>query len=307
MGALLAAVVVGVYITGLTRIYDSNPRGFWIMVVLGAGGAFLLIRALTARKRRRRKILLQPFPQTWRTILSDKVEFYQKLDEAGKARFEQDVQLFLGEKRVTGVNTTVDDEVRVLVAASAVIPIFGFPEWEYRNLQEVLIYPGAFHSHNFAQDSDHGNALGMVGTGPMDRKMILSKTALLNGFVSKRDGKNTGLHEFVHLIDGMDGAFDGIPALAGKAYCLPWMEMIRQEMARIHRGKSELRRYGGTNPTEFFAVASEHFFENPQELKAKHPELYNMLTEVFHQDMRRYFSASFKRKERERQKSTVTP
>src|SRR6185312_9486825 len=107
--------------------------------------------------------------------------------------------------RITGVDTNVEDIDRLLVASSAIIPIFGFPEWKYYNLREVLLYPETFDKEEFLSTNNRRNTLGMVGNGPMQRVMILSKPALHAGFINTQSVDNTGIHEFVHLIDKDDG------------------------------------------------------------------------------------------------------
>jgi Mlc titration factor MtfA (ptsG expression regulator) len=126
----------------------------------------------------------------------------------------------------------------------------------------------------------------MVGEGAMNGTMILSKPALHQGFLNETDKNNTAIHEFVHLIDKTDGAIDGIPEnLLGKQYILPWINLIAKEIEQINKGKSDINPYGATSQTEFFAVASEYFFERPQLLKSKHPELYVLLERIFSHDM----------------------
>ena len=108
--------------------------------------------------------------------------------------------------------------------------------------------------------------------------MILSRKALHHGFSNKTDKGNTAIHEFVHLLDMMDGNTDGIPEqLLGKENVLPWLQLMHKEMEKIHKDKSDIRSYGGTNQAEFFAVAAEYFFERPKLFKRKHPEIYKML------------------------------
>lgn len=248
------------------------------------------------KKQQERRALQQPFPPSWRAQLDQSVPFYHKLPENEKTRFEQQIQRFLFRTRITGIGTQVEDEVHLWVATSAIIPIFGFKDWHYRNLREVLIYPGSFKSDDYAQQGPDRSTLGMVGTGPMSGKMILSKPALINGFLKNSDGHNTGIHEFVHLLDGSDGDFDGIPQLLDQKYILPWLGLMHREMKRIQQGKSQLRAYGATNKAEFFAVASEFFFERPDELKLHYPKLYDLLKQIFQQDLRRQFSPAILRK-----------
>jgi len=226
------------------------------------------------------------FPSVWRTVLEQKVMFYRQLDAAGKQRFEADVIRFLDSVRINGVDTSVDLTDRLLVASSAVIPVFGFPQWDYTFLDEVLLYPGAF-DRQYAVGNQSGEYItGMVGTGgAMEGKMILSKPALHQGFSNETDRKNVGIHEFIHLLDKEDGAIDGIPTiLNNKTFALPWLKLIRQKTAAIMSGKSEIDVYGATSETEFLAVAGEYFFERPHLLQKNHPELYDLLAKAFNQD-----------------------
>jgi len=225
------------------------------------------------------------FSPEWRVILFEKVAFYNALDAEEKLRFEYKVQEFLLNFRITGIDVEVDETDRILVAASAVIPIFGFDNWRYINLDEVLLYPGAFNER-FETEGPGRAILGMVGTGYMEGKMILSKPALLLGFANETDKKNTAIHEFVHLLDMADGRTDGIPSLLlEKQYSIPWIKLIEKKIGDIYKHKSDINPYAGTSRTEFYAVVSEYFFERPKLLKQKHPELYKLLEEVFDQNM----------------------
>lgn len=226
-----------------------------------------------------------PFPNKWRSILATKVLYYNNLSLDNKLKFEYKVFEFLLNCKITGVNTTIDETDKILVASSAIIPIFSFPEWKYLNLSEVLIYPNAF-DEKFNTKGENRNILGMVGTGYMEGKMILSKEALHKGFSNSSDKKNTAIHEFVHLIDKLDGNTDGIPKLLlEQQYTIPWLNLIHSKIEDIANNESDINPYGATNKTEFFAVASEYFFERPKLLQRKHPKLYNKLEQIFNQKM----------------------
>ena len=163
------------------------------------------------------------------------------------------------------------------------IPIFGFPEWKYYNLRDILLYPGSFNEIDFKTEGD-GHIMGMVGNGTMQQMMILSKPALYNGFDNTSDKENTGIHEFVHLLDKEDGDVDGLPeALLEKQYTLPWLNLMAEGIEEIKKEKSDINVYGVTNKAEFFAVAAEYFFEQPELFKKKHTVLYDLMTQVFQQ------------------------
>ena len=258
-------------------------------IILCIVGAFfvavVLYRFLTRKDRRRAALRMEPFPAAWETILLSEVPFFQALDESEKDRFREEVRIFLSEKRITGIKTSVDDTVRVLVAASAVIPIFGFPGWEWNHIHEVLIYPTSFSERYETEKTGGADILGMVGTGAMSRMMILSKPDLLSGFRIPQDRKNVGIHEFAHLVDKSDGAVDGVPNVGlSRNAVIPWLKLVHREMDKIRSHHSDINPYGLKNEAEFFAVASEYFFENPDKMQRKHPDLYGMLERVFHQD-----------------------
>ena len=198
-------------------------------------------------------------------------------------KFEKRVQLFLAGVKITGVNTTVEELDKVLIAASAVIPIFGFPEWEYTNLREVLLYPDSFN-HDFEQSGSDRNVLGMVGNGAFNNVMILSQHELRQAFLNKTGKNNTAIHEFVHLVDKTDGSIDGVPAfILDQQYVLPWLQLMHREMKKILADRSDINPYGATNEAEFFAVVAEYFFERPELLQEKNPDLYELLSQIFRQ------------------------
>lgn len=231
-----------------------------------------------------KKPLTIPFPPAWRNLLEANVPFYHALEPAEKNRFETDIQEFLSTVRITGVQTEVEDTDRLLVASSAVIPLFGFPGWRYRNVTEVLLYEGSFNREYETREGQERNILGLVG-GYTVSTMILSKPALHQGFKDQHSTQNVGIHEFVHLLDRADGATDGIPeSLLQQPFVIPWIKMVQQEISNIRAGASDIDPYGSTNEAEFLSVVSEYFFKQPQQLEKKHPELFALLEKIFRQE-----------------------
>ena len=225
------------------------------------------------------------FPSEWRKILEQKVRFYQNLSKEDRHRFEQDVLELLDDITITGVETSVSDTDKMLVASSGVIPLFGFPNWKYRNLNEVLLYEGTFN-HDYQTKGKGRNILGMVGEGAMQRMMILSKSALHQGFENTYSKNNVGIHEFVHLLDKADGDTDGIPEVfIEQQYLIPWVTEMHQEIKDIKTHKSNINPYGATNQAEFLSVVSEYFFNQPRRLAKDHPELFELLEEIYKQDL----------------------
>jgi hypothetical protein len=248
--------------------------------IIGIAG-IAIMGVLLSLAFRRKKAFPTLSSETIQPLLQEHVAFYQALNVEQKAQFEKRVIGFLEKVHITGVNTTVEDIDRALVAAGAIIPIFSFPDWEYRNIHEVLLYPGSFDDE-FKQDTKDRNILGMVGTGPMQNVMILSQQNVRDGFRNTPDKHNTAIHEFVHLVDKSDGSTDGLPeALIPHQYAKPWLKRIHEEMQLIREGRSDINYYGTTNEAEFLAVVSEYFFEKPAEMEKKHPELYDLLKRIF--------------------------
>jgi|SRR5690554_1322067 len=230
---------------------------------------------------------VQSFPEKWKALLSENVLFYRNLSTTEKDRFRKRMMLFLSEVYIEAVDTDLEDLDKVLIAASSVIPVFGFKEWHYNNLSGIIIYPDNFNDDlQFEQDGEKRIIAGLVGSGRFKNQMILSRKALRHGFENDTDKGNTSVHEFVHLIDKMDGEADGVPErLLQRQYITPWLKLMHAEMEAINNNESDIRKYGGTSEVEFLAVASEYFFERPDLFKRKHPELYEMLEKCFQQDL----------------------
>jgi len=248
-----------------------------IIIILVIVGYFLL------KKKQPLTIIPSNSKLIFEQILDEHVSFYRNLDLSGKSRFQNMIIHFLSETRIEGVGTEITDLDRVLIAASAVIPIFGFPEWKYQNLTNVVLYPDTFNS-DFQFEGESRNIMGMVGSGYMNGQMLLSRAALTKGFSSSAGKENPAIHEFVHLLDKSDGATDGVPEnLLPPEFATPWLKMMHKEMQDIENGKSDINPYAITNEAEFLAVAAEYFFEKPEKFEKMHPELYQMLSRIFAQ------------------------
>lgn len=232
----------------------------------------------------RQTIAWQPH---WSVYLNDKVAFYRTLGEDDKRLFEERARLFLETTSVEAGQFEVSEQDRLLVAASAVIPVWGFPGWHYFNIQQVFLLPASFNE-KFECGQPDSLITGMVGSGPMSGKLALSQPALHLGFENSRDKHNVGIHEFVHLVDMADGDCDGFPERLKKyAYSIPWFELVEKKIVGIENKQSNIREYGATNKAEFLAVASEYFFERPGMMQRKHPKLFEALSEFYQQDVMR--------------------
>ena len=249
---------------------------FQILVVL-----LLLVLAILIAFRIRRTKHHSQLPENYKELLNDYVKFYRQLDEAGKDAFEQRVEQFLAAVKITGVKAEVEDMDRIFIAAGAVIPVFAISDWQYINLHEVLLYPGAFNDE-FDQHGNDRNYAGMVGTGALQHVMVLTKWQLRQGFVNNNDARNTAIHEFVHLVDKMDGTMDGVPEIIlERKYTAQWKSLMETTIQQMKTYGSDIDMYGATSTVEFFAVISEYFFEQPALLEARHPDLFAMLERIY--------------------------
>jgi MtfA peptidase len=249
-----------------------------VLQILFALGLILLIILFVFRPKRMEVI---SWPANYQEVLQDYVRFYANLSEDGKKSFEEKFQKFLSAVKITGANAEVEDLDRVLIGAAAVIPVYYIPDWEYINLREVLLYPGNFN-FDFEQQGYERTVSGMVGSGPLQNVLIISKWELRQGFINSSSNHNTAIHEFIHLIDKLDGTFDGVPELLlERKYVTQWQQLIQHTMESIRRDESDIDPYGATSPVECFAVMAEYFFENPGSFRYNHPELYEMMQRIF--------------------------
>ena len=235
-------------------------------------------RLFAPRQARRQAILSAPFPRPWKHFLETRCEHYRRLPSEYRARFDQQAQIFLAEKRITGIETSVSDEVKLLVAASAVMLTAGWSGYTWDQLTEVLVYPDDFdRDYRFGETDLSGQAhpWGIV---------ILSAPSLLRSFAETGDSYHLGVHEFAHLLDLAHTRFDGIPPYLSDESIRKWMAIMAREDGRLRLGDSELSPYGLTGPEELFAVAVEAFFQTPVVLARSHSDLYEFLSSYFRQD-----------------------
>ncbi|MGB0915904.1 MAG: zinc-dependent peptidase [Crocinitomicaceae bacterium] len=249
----------------------------YIGIGVAAGIAIGYTRLTTKSKSRQKKEPTRPFPKEWRSILEQKIEFYNRLSSTDKREFEKRVHVFLLNVNIKEENTNVTHDDRILIASGAIIPIFRFKSWHYANLKEVILHPNKFSIPNSSKMAN-----GLIGWGAMEGKMWLSRKALQHGFYDQSDNKNVAIHEFIHILDKQDGKMDGImKQVMNEVDLMPWLSVIHQKMKEISIDDSTIRDYGATNEAEFLAVVSEFFFENPEKMKIEHPALYNALDSFF--------------------------
>lgn len=249
----------------------------WLGLILVVLVLWFGLRSSVQRWRAVRR----PLPAASRDWLERHVPLYARADKPSRARFERDVQIVLAEARFEGVGgVEVTDDLRLGVAAGVALLLHGRPEWDLRLDRTFLFYPGHFGDDYTALDPAYD---GMVHPqGPV----ILSAPAVRASWARPEQGSNVVLHELAHLFDYDDLYADGVPSLLDPGSVDAWLALVRRETALIERGRSMLRRYAATNPAEFFAVATEVFFERPEDLAQRHPELFETLAALYNLDPR---------------------
>lgn len=257
--------------------------GLAVGAIVGVASAGLVFHLMRRKCRRRLAAVRCPFPGVHEEILNSRVAFYQALDDDGKLRFRQLAQVFLDEVRITGIRMEIDETTRILVAASAVIPIFGFQDWDYRRLSEVLVYPDSFDENYRIEGESDRDILGLAGSGQMRGLLILSQPALLAGYSNPSDKQNVGLHEFAHVVEQEEVAH-GLPAEVPVEVIREWAAFVARELKHPGNNKANINPYGYTNEHELLAVLTEYFFESPEKLRNRDPALYDLMRKLFHQD-----------------------
>lgn len=240
------------------------------------------------RNRRRRRVRARDFPAAWRAVIDKHLPLFARLNDADKAELCGHVLVLLDEKNFEGAGgLELTDEIRVTIAAQAAVLLLHRDTDYFPALTTILVYPHAFRT---TQQHMEGGVLTerdvtTLGQSWTRGNVILAWDAALGGARDFHDGHNVVMHEFAHQLDQEDGNADGAPPLPTRGLYGPWARVLGHEYEALRGpGKHVLDEYGGTNPAEFFAVATEAFFEKPRQMRKKHPALYEQLKAYYQQD-----------------------
>ena len=244
-------------------------------------------------ERRRRNLRARPFPTAWREILERRVPYFRLLPPDLQRQLEGHIQVFIAEKAFTGcAGQEISDEVRVTIAAQACLLVLNRKTDYFPNLRQILVYPGAFiierlrpEPSGVLQEERHA----LSGESWTHGQVVISWEDALEGAAIVDDGRNVVIHEFAHQLDQQKGYANGTPWLGRRDRYPRWSRVMSEEFARLQRqamiGEPALfSYYGATSPAEFFAVASEVFFEQPRAMASMHPALYEELRTLYRFD-----------------------
>jgi MtfA peptidase len=245
------------------------------------------------RRRRRRRFFERPLPNAWRGYLDANFAHYAWLSVPERARLDGLTQILVAEKNWEGCNGLVmTDEVKVTIAAQAGLLAIGLVEEYFEAILSVLVYPSGYVARETVQQPGGVVIEGhtaRLGEASSIGAIVLSWPNVLEGGRIPDDGFNVVFHEFAHALDLQGHGFDGAPLLESQAQYQTWAEVMTEEYHRLirrtRRGyETLLDPYGTVSEAEFFAVATESFFEQPLDMEIEHPKLYELFRNFFRQD-----------------------
>jgi Mlc titration factor MtfA (ptsG expression regulator) len=245
---------------------------------------------------RRKKLMAVPFPPAWEEILQKNVAHYCMLENAERAHLRALIQVFIAEKDWEGCGgLELTDEIRVTISAQACLLLLGLPHDYYKNVESIIVYPSTVipphRKPGFFENvlEPVGIAHPIIGQAFQQGPLIIVWDSALHGGRHPELGHNVIYHEFAHKLDMLDGAADGTPPLRDRAEYGDWVQTCSREYLRLrhdveHGKKSFLNAYGAVSEAEFFAVATEQFFDQPRLMMDHAPDLYRVLREYYQQD-----------------------
>jgi len=237
-------------------------------------------------KLRRDRLIAKPFPKHWLDIVESNVAIYRYLSVEQQQQLQGYIQIFLKEKQFIGcLGLQVTEEMKVTIAAIACLLLFSYRKTYFPNLRSILIYPHAYIVNETVITDLYvveERRVARLGESWTKDQLILSWEQVSQDLLNWQDGHNVILHEFAHQLDQEDGQAEGVPILSRKLDYSVWAKVMTAEYLQLcdqveRNQRTVMDSYGATNPAEFFAVATETFFEKSKQLNQKHQPLYELL------------------------------
>jgi len=248
---------------------------------------------LGLKKWRRNRLANRLFPDQWLAIVERNVQLYRRLPTEDKKELQRHILIFMAEKNFEGcAGLQITDEIKVTIAAQACILLLHRKTDYYPGLYSILVYPQSY----LVQKPQHivGNLLVegpdiRLGESWHRGAVVLSWDDVRRCAADIDNGHNIVLHEFAHQLDSTGGKGDSTPVVQRRSAYMTWARILQKDYQKLRRDvncrrNTLLDAYGATSPAEFFAVATENFFERPNELRRLHPDLYEELKHFYQQD-----------------------
>ncbi len=267
-----------------------------------APAALLVIALVTAaalgiprliRSRRRERLRRAPFPEEWERILDERWRLYARLPDPIKQALRGHIRIFLAEKRFYGCGgLEITDAIRLRIAAQACLLISNRETGCYGKLRSILVYPSAFIVNRETVDEAGVHTEWReprIGESWEIGRVIIAWDEVAPEPAGFDRSGNVVLHEFAHQLDAEDGIVNGTPLLGSRACYIVWARVLGDEYRAlceaVSRGEATLiDPYGAEDASEFFAAATECFFERARLLCARHPVLYGTLRDYYRLD-----------------------
>jgi MtfA peptidase len=250
--------------------------------------------ALFGKSRRRERLRAEPFPDHWRRVIETRMPAFSRLSSEDQQELLAHARVLLEEKHFEGAaGLLMRDEVRVTIAAQAALLLLHRDTDYFPRLTSVIVYPSVYVARDekraeggiWSEGDEH-----LAGHTQRNlRALVLAWDEVKAGAADPEDGHNLVLHEFAHQLDFEDGSTDGTPLLESGTQARSWAQVFGEELEALRRAADAgevtlLDPYGAEDRAEFFAVATETFFERAAELKQRHPKLYEELRRFYRQD-----------------------
>jgi Mlc titration factor MtfA (ptsG expression regulator) len=244
------------------------------------------------QRSRRDKLFFKPLPSGWIQILEDNVPLYSLLPENLKDELHGRINIFLDEKEFIGCRgLQMSDEIRITISGNACILLLKRDKLCFPRFTTILVHPDTYVAKQVTYDGlvevhdDNIRSGESWHRGPV----VLSWADVIHGSLNSDDGHNVVLHEFAHKLDEENEIMNGLPVLRDSSHYADWAKVLSKEydslLIRVeHRANSVIDAYGAVSPAEFFAVATESFFEKPLQMKQKLPELYEQFKIFYNMD-----------------------
>jgi Mlc titration factor MtfA (ptsG expression regulator) len=249
---------------------------------------------------RLKRVLARPLPAAQQALLARNIPVYRNMPPDLRAQLHRLVQQFLHQKKFVGCEgLEIDDEIRVTIAGQACLLLLNRPSRVYPALHTVLVYPSAFLVPRRQVDAAGvitETRQDLLGESWGDGRVVLSWDHVQRGARDGTGGHNVVLHEFAHQLDSESGSNNGAPYLGSQSSYRSWAAVLSRDFANLradalYQQQSVLDHYGATSPAEFFAVATETFFEKPYQMADFHPELYAEFLKYYRVDPRAWMAA----------------
>lgn len=250
------------------------------LLLIGILAVITVVLQNIVRKKKLLRLRSTPPAEHWLNILAKTLPVTGRVSPEHWQQLGGLMHVFLGTKKFEGCGgLQLTEEMKVTVAAQACMLLLGRNVEIYPKLKTILLYPHTYTDGTTARLGESWNT-GVV---------VLSWNSVVGGARNFADGHNVTFHEFAHQLDQESGAADGAPILEEASAYQTWARVFTTEYSDLvekteHGRKDVMDDYGATNPAEFFAVATETFFEKPRQMKNKHPELYQKLRTYYKVD-----------------------